>query len=356
MFLGLVFSSGENPLLIPDFDLTYSAKSRTMPIACHAPSCVRLRRFDRTQGSVPHRRRKFDLWPAASPAVSTDNKQRPARGPLLMHHLRLSLPFTLLAVLTLLSLAYFPLSKIRAANAGATILPSVGKPLVNLKSALTPKLTYTGDSGAVAALQGSTAAATSLSAADFNADGAIDVVAGYSTGNGGVLALIRGNPDAYAPTDTTLYQKAMKGSVPPVFLSKASAFSLPESPDLLVTGDFNRDGNKDVLVGALGSSNLYLLAGGGTGNLLAPVAVPLLGQVRAFATTDDGHVAVSMDSSNGSQLTIFAPSSLGLTAGATYELPASGESVVWGNLGGGMDVAVGAGSNVWLGDGAPAPM
>ena len=200
----------------------------------------------------------------------------------------------------------------------------------------------------MAALQSGPASPTALAAADFNADGAIDVVAGYSTGNGGVLALMRGNPDAYAPTDTTLYQKAMKGSVPPTFLSKASAFSLPESPDLLVTGDFNRDGNKDVLVGARGSSNLYLLAGDGTGNLLAPQVVPVLGQVRAFATTDDDHVAVSMDSSNGSQLTIFSPSSQGLTAGASYELPDSGDSVAWGNLGGGMDVAVGAGSNVVL--------
>jgi hypothetical protein len=55
-----------------------------------------------------------------------------------------------------------------------------------------------------------------------------------------------------------------------------------------------------------------------------------------------------MDSSNGSQLTIFAPTAQGLTAGASYELPASGDSVAWGNLGGGMDVAVGAGSNVVL--------
>jgi hypothetical protein len=268
----------------------------------------------------------------------------------MMKYLRLSRPFqfTLLAIAGLIVLSYFPLARTRAANAGATILPSAGKPLVNLKSPLTPTLTYTGSADAVAALQGGTASPTALAAADFNADGAMDVVAGYSTNSGGVLTLLRGNPDAYAPADATLYQKAMKGSVPPTFLSKASAFSLPESPDLLITGDFNRDGNKDVLVGARGSNNLYLLAGDGTGNLLAPQVVPLLGQVRAFATTDDGHVAVSMDGPNSSQLAIFAPSSLGLMAGATYELPASGDSVAWGNLGGGMDVAVGAGSNVVL--------
>jgi Divergent InlB B-repeat domain/Abnormal spindle-like microcephaly-assoc'd, ASPM-SPD-2-Hydin len=263
---------------------------------------------------------------------------------------RLSRPFTftLVALAGLIALSYFPLARIRAANAGATILPSAGKPLVNLKSPQTLKITYAGSTDAVAALQGGTATATALAAADFNADGAMDVVAGYSANGGGVLAILRGNPDAFAPKDPTLYQKAMKGSVPATFLSKASAFSLPESPDLLVTGDFNHDGNKDVLVAARGSNNLYLLAGDGTGNLLAPQVVPILGQVRAFATTDDGHVAVSMDSPNGSQLAIFASSSQGLTAGASYELPASGDSVAWGNLGGGMDVAVGAGSNVVL--------
>jgi hypothetical protein len=53
-----------------------------------------------------------------------------------------------------------------------------------------------------------------LAAADFDADGAMDVVAGYSTDKGGAVVLFRGNPDAFAPTDTSLYQKAMQGKVP----------------------------------------------------------------------------------------------------------------------------------------------
>ena len=40
---------------------------------------------------------------------------------------------SVLAIAGLLVLSYFPLSKTRAANAGATILPSPGKPLVNPK-------------------------------------------------------------------------------------------------------------------------------------------------------------------------------------------------------------------------------
>ena len=276
---------------------------------------------------------------------------------LLRPRLSRTLPFALLVITTIGLLAYFPLSKIRAASSRVTILPSAGKPLVNLKSTFSPKLTYAGDGAAVAALQGGTATPTALAAADFNADGAMDVVASYSTKTGGALAIFHGNPDAFAPTDQTLYGKAIvQGKVPPTFLPKASAFALPESAELLATADFNGDGKKDVLVAARGSSNLYLLLGDGTGNLLAPQAVPVPGQVRAFDVTADGHVAVTLDSPSGSQLAILDPSakslssqgltSQGLVLRATYPLPAQGNSVAWGLLGGGLDVAVGAASNV----------
>jgi hypothetical protein len=265
----------------------------------------------------------------------------------MMQRLRLSRPIcvSVLAIAGLLLLSYFPLSRIRAANAGATILPSAAKPLVNLKTPQNLKLTYTGPADAVAALQTGTAIPSALAAADFDADGAMDVVAGYSTKNGGVLVLMRGNPDAYAPSDLTLYGKAAKGNVPPTFLSKATVFTVPESPDLIATGDFNRDGYKDVLVASRGG-DLYLLAGDGRGNLLAAQAVPLPGHVTALAVTADAHVAVSTDGPNGPQLAMLAPGAEGLTAGATYPLPARGDSMEWGSLGGGADLAVGAGANV----------
>ncbi|MGA7220084.1 MAG: choice-of-anchor D domain-containing protein [Candidatus Sulfotelmatobacter sp.] len=249
------------------------------------------------------------------------------------------------ALAVLLVVSYFPLSAIRAASSGATILPSAAKPLVNLKNPQTLKVTYTGASDAVAALQSGAANPTALASADFDADGAPDVIAGYSTKAGGALVLYRGNPDAYAPADLTLYGKAAKGSVPPTFMPKAQAFSLPQSPDLIVTGDFNLDGHKDVLVGTRGGG-LYLLAGDGHGNLLPPQVVPVTGQVTAMDVAGDSHVAVSMDSPSGAQLVILNPGTEGLTAGASYPLSDRGDAVAWGNLGGGADVAVGAGSNV----------
>ncbi len=245
----------------------------------------------------------------------------------------------LLAFSGVLFLSYLPLAKVRAASAG--------KPLVNLKSPQSANVTYTGAAEAMKALKGSTANPTALASADFDADGAMDVVAGYSTKKGGLLVLHRGNPDAFAPTDASLHENAMKGIVPSTFIEKAKVFTVPQSPDLIVTGDFNRDGDKDVLVAARGGA-LSFLAGDGHGNLLAAKPVALAGQVMALAAAPDGHVAASIDGANGPELVILAPSRDGLTAGATYALPARGDSVAWGNLGSGADVAVSAGANLMM--------
>ena len=260
---------------------------------------------------------------------------------------RLSHPIypALLAIAGLLFLSHFALARIRAAGTGASIHPSAGKPLVNLRNPHNLPVTYTGPANAVAALQRGNATPTALAAADFEANGAVDVVAGYSTKNGGLLVLHRGNPDAFAPRDTSLYEKAMHGSVASTFLPKAGVFKVPVSPDMIVTGDFNRDANMDVLVAVHGGA-LYLLAGDGHGNLLPAQLVPLNGEVMAMAAAPDGHVAVSIDGGNGPQLKILAPSAAGLTESATHALPARGDSVAWGSLGGGADLALGADANV----------
>ena len=252
---------------------------------------------------------------------------------------------SLLTLASLPLLSFLPLSKVHAASAPAAILPSSGKPLVSLRSPQTLKFEYAGSPEALAALESGRATPTALAQADFNADGAPDVVAGYSTEGGGVLTLLLGNPDAYAPKDTSLFQKAMRGEVPATFLSSGTAYALPESPDLIVTGDFNRDGHQDVLVAARGG-NLYLLAGDGKGNLGAPKPVSLAGRVWAMAATGDGHVALSTDGDGGVELRILAPGAAGLTASARYPLPARGDAVLWGDLGGGADVAVGAGNHI----------
>ena len=160
-----------------------------------------------------------------------------------------------------------------------------------------------------------------------------------------MVTLTRGNPDAFAPTDTSMYQKAMQGQMPPTYVSSATAYAVPGSPDFLVTADFDHDGYRDVLVGTSGGG-LYLLKGDGHGNLGTAFEVPLPAQVTALDATPDGHVAVALDGPSGPQVVLLTPGKAGFTTVGSYPLPALAASMKWGTLGRGADLTIGAGSNV----------
>jgi hypothetical protein len=221
-----------------------------------------------------------------------------------------------------------------------------GKPLVNLRNARTLAVEPSGPAEVVRAL-GSESTPTALAVGDFDADGAPDLVTGYRTANGGVVTLTRGNPDAFAPTDPTLFQKAIEGNVPATFVGTTAAFAVPKSPDFLAVGDFNRDGFRDLLVGTNGGK-LYLLAGDGHGNLGKAQAVTLTGAVRALDVLADGHTAVSVEGPEGPQVVILAPGTTGMTVVAVFATPGVATSLAWGSLGSGADLAVGAGDSVML--------
>ena len=184
-----------------------------------------------------------------------------------------------------------------------------------------------------------------MAAADFDLDGAVDLVLGYGT-SGGIVALLRGNPNAFAPKDQNLYRAALRGDVPPTFLPSAAIFRVPESPDFLATGDFNRDGYQDVLVGTK-DGGLYLLDGDGRGNLREPHAISLPGKVSRVSRHKRRPGSGGHRWSGRTAIGIFAPSRSGLISAATYTLPAPATSIAWGALGGGdgTDLAVSSGAS-----------
>ncbi|HWT79716.1 MAG TPA: VCBS repeat-containing protein, partial [Candidatus Methylomirabilis sp.] len=84
---------------------------------------------------------------------------------------------------------------------------------------------------------------------DFNRDGWPDLVAGYATGLGdGVLVLYLGDKEAFAPDKPEVLAGIAQGHSPTPFLHSARTFDVPEPPDFLAVGDFNRDGDPDLLI------------------------------------------------------------------------------------------------------------
>ena len=143
-----------------------------------------------------------------------------------------------------------------------------GKPFLNLQDGRGMSVNYKGDKQAALALQSGAAQPRSLASADFDRNGTPDLVAGYAFNGAGMITLQRGNPEAFAPADDSVFARIQQGFDPPSLLDGADAYAVPVSPDFLVTGNFNHDSDKDVLFAAKGGA-LYLMAGG-AGRLGSP--------------------------------------------------------------------------------------
>ncbi|HEU4834977.1 MAG TPA: hypothetical protein VFS90_11200, partial [Pyrinomonadaceae bacterium] len=231
-----------------------------------------------------------------------------------------------------------------------------GKPFLNLQDGREMSVTYKGDQAAVAALQSGAAQARALASADFDRNGTPDVVAGYAYNGSGLLSLQRGNPDAFAPTDDSVFARIQQGYNPDSLLPGADVYALPVSPDFLATGNFTNDSEKDVVFAAKGGA-LYLMKGNGTGRLGEPQQIELPGPVTALAAGEfraaDGitDLAVGVSAPGGETLMIFDDGVDGFSnAVVQQQLSAPASAIEFGGLDDDsyLDVAVAAGSELTI--------
>jgi hypothetical protein len=213
-----------------------------------------------------------------------------------------------------------------------------GKPFLNFQDGHQVSVTYRGDQAAVAALQTGGAQPRALASADFDRNGTPDVVAGYGFNGAGIITLQRGNPDAFAPADDSVFVRMQQGYNPDSLLPGADVYSVPVSPDFLVTGNFTKGGAKDVMFAAKGGG-LYLMKGKGDGrfsdpeeiNLPGPVTVLAAGEFRAADGITD--VAVGISGAGGDSLLIFDNGGEGFSnALVQYQLSAPATAIEFGGL------------------------
>lgn len=154
---------------------------------------------------------------------------------------------------------------------------------------------------------------------DLDRSGAPELLAGYASGERGILVVHRGCVMAPRPGDSfsaepvaegdgrtltpfpshvgTSHSDASAASSPieredpfsletcaAPFLPLASAYSLPSPPHFLVTGDFDADGHLDVVAATRGGRELHFLEGDGRGGLSLTRSLPLHGEVTALAS------------------------------------------------------------------------
>ncbi|HEU4506678.1 MAG TPA: hypothetical protein VFR78_00470, partial [Pyrinomonadaceae bacterium] len=229
-----------------------------------------------------------------------------------------------------------------------------GKPFLNLQDGRGMSVTYKGDDAAVAALQSGAAQARALASADFDRNGTPDVVVAYTLNGAGIISLQRGNPDAFAPANDSVFVRMQQGYNPDSLLPGADVYSVPVSPDFLVTGNFTSDSESDVVFAAKGGG-LYLMEGNGAGRFGEPQQIDLPGPVTALAAGEfraaDGFtdLAIGVSGPDGQKLMIFDDGVKGFAnALVEYQLGAPASSIEFGGLDDDpfRDVVVAAGSEV----------
>ncbi|HET9283874.1 MAG TPA: hypothetical protein VFR24_18145, partial [Candidatus Angelobacter sp.] len=177
----------------------------------------------------------------------------------------------------------------------------------------------------------------SMTAADVDGDGAMDMVAGFSGPNGGSLVIHRGNIDAFAPQSAASFRAIGRGQFPSPFLPNAQVIDIPVRPDFIGVGNFTSSGHLDLVVAARGGNSLLVLAGDGKGNFTQQQTVDLNGGVTALGAEKltngpFSNVVVGTATPQDASLVVLSGSQQGPVPVQTFTLSAAVSQIVFGDF------------------------
>jgi CSLREA domain-containing protein len=235
-----------------------------------------------------------------------------------------------------------------------------GRPWINLQDGHEPQVVYQGTGSAMLSAPAganSSAHPTSLASADFNGDGFPDLIVGYSANGVGALSLYRANPEAFAPSTIESQRAISELRYPAPFLAETSTLETPVAPDFIGVGDFNGDGQQDVVIGARGGNALGLLAGDGHGDFKRLATMELPGTVttlmadRGALWKNSSDLAVGIQGTEGPQLLVYSGAKgAWRTAPEVYSLPSQATGLAGGVIGNGRtpDIVAAAGNQLLI--------